>query len=101
MGNGEGDPNSYYQYVYEEPTLTEFIYREGVVLGYQVVNYGTSDELLRPLPDTWAIAENNKYWSESITFDYMPGSVAFYVGYSDFATFIRPGTMTFKLTMIW
>jgi hypothetical protein len=101
MGDGQGAPNSYYQYVVDEPALTNFIYREGVVTGYLVANPGTPDEVLRPLPDTWPVADRQNYWSESVTFDYMPGSVAFYVGYSDFATNIRPGKMIFKLTMIW
>ena len=99
---GENAPNSYYQYVFEVPELSEFIYKEGIVTGYLVANPGTDKEVLRPLPDTWAIADReNNFWSESITMDYMPGSVAFYIGYSDFATSVRPATMTFKLTMIW
>ncbi|MDR2810431.1 MAG: hypothetical protein LBB84_07745 [Tannerellaceae bacterium] len=97
----KGGTNSYYQFVFDEPALTDFIYTEGIVIGYQVIDPGTADEVLRPLPDTWPVGEKSSYWTESISFDYMPGSVAFYVGYSDFATNILPSTMTFKLMMIW
>ncbi|MDR2118032.1 MAG: hypothetical protein LBP25_00645 [Tannerellaceae bacterium] len=101
LKGGQGAPNSYYQFEFEEPELSEFIYKEGVVMGYTVENSGTLEEVLRPLPDTWPIADGPDVWSESVTFDYMPGSVAFYVGYSDFATNILPRTMKFKLMMIW
>ncbi|MDR1938631.1 MAG: hypothetical protein LBQ73_09090 [Tannerellaceae bacterium] len=99
---GQNNPNSYYLYEFDEPALTDFIYEEGVVIGYVVANPGTPDEVLRPLPDTWPLADDRgDTWMESVTFDYMPGSVAFYVGYSDFATAVRPPVMTFKLMMIW
>jgi hypothetical protein len=99
---GENNQNSYYQYVFDEPALTDFIYKEGVVMGYVVANPGVEgEEVLRPLPDTWPIAEGQDYWTEHITFDCMPGSVAFYVAYNDFATGVRPLSMTFKLMMIW
>jgi hypothetical protein len=99
---GENNQNSYYQYVFDEPELTDFIYKEGVVIGYVVANPGVAGkEVLRPLPDTWPVAEGADYWTEHINFDYMPGSVAFYVTYNDFATDVRPQAMTFKLMMIW
>ncbi|MDR1918935.1 MAG: hypothetical protein LBQ65_04730 [Tannerellaceae bacterium] len=99
---GQNNPNSFYQYAFDEPALTDFIYEEGVVMGYLVANPGTRDEVLRPLPDTWPVADGSDfYWTESVTFDYMPGSVAFFVGYSDFATTVRPPEMKFKLMMIW
>ncbi|MDR1645071.1 MAG: hypothetical protein LBS05_04510 [Tannerellaceae bacterium] len=93
--------NSFYQYSFEEPSLTDFIYEEGVVMGYEVANYGTRDELLRPLPDTWPVGEDGMFWTESVSFEYKPGLVTFCIGYSDFATSVRPLTKTFKLMMIW
>ncbi|MDR1555684.1 MAG: hypothetical protein LBS88_01465 [Tannerellaceae bacterium] len=101
LEGGKDNPNSYYQYVFDEPALSDFIYQEGVVIAYVVASPGTDKEVLRPLPDTWPIAEGPDYWTEHITFDYMPGSVAFYVAYNDFATSVRPPSMTFKLMMIW
>jgi hypothetical protein len=100
VGN-QGAPNSFYQFFFNEAALTEFIYKEGVVIGYVVLNADTRDEILRPLPDTWPVGEKSSIWTESYTFDYMPGSVAFYVGYSDFATNVRPPKTKFKLMMIW
>jgi len=97
--------NSYYQYVFDEPLLSNFIYSNGVVLGYLVVNPGTQDELLRPLPDDIPLGEEiqqgEALWTQYITFDYQAGSVAFYVSYSDFATSVRPPEMKFKLVMMW
>ncbi|MDR1500800.1 MAG: hypothetical protein LBI58_07465 [Tannerellaceae bacterium] len=99
-----GEPNkpgSYYQFSFDEPAITDFVYTEGVIMGYLVDNPQSRDELLRPLPDTWPMAEDINTWTESVTFAYTPGRVTFYVGYSDFATGIVPSTMTFKLMMIW
>ncbi|MDR1259371.1 MAG: hypothetical protein LBK65_08870 [Tannerellaceae bacterium] len=96
-----GDLNSFYEFSFEEPSLTDFIYSEGVVMGYAVDNPQTRDEILRPLPDTWPVGEDTNLWTESVTFAYKPGLVTFYVGYSDFATNVRPPTMTFKIMMIW
>jgi hypothetical protein len=103
---GQDALNSYYRCIFDEPLLTDFIYKEGVVQGYLVVNPGTRDETLRPLPDDMPYAERvdasyADYWAEYITFDYMPGSVAFYVTYSDFSTHIAPPDMKFKLVMIY
>jgi hypothetical protein len=95
-----GTVNSFYQYSFDEPKLTRRIYEEGAVLGYIVANYGMGDEVLRPLPDTWPTGEYPAMWTESVSFDYKPGLVTFFVGYSDFATNVPPPTMTFKLVMI-
>jgi hypothetical protein len=95
-------PNSFYQYSFTEPSLTKFIYEEGLVVGYVVANPGTRNEMLRPLPDTWPVGDDHgATWTESVTFDYMPGLVTFYVGYSDFATTVSPPRMVFKIMMIW
>lgn len=37
-------------------------------------------------------------WTETYTYDYMPGSVAFYVQYSDFIE-QQPGDMVFRLVL--
>jgi hypothetical protein len=97
--------NSYYRYIFDEPLLSHYIYSSGVVLGYLVVNPGTKDELLRPLPDDLPLGEriqqSDVLWTQYLTFDYQVGSVAFYVSYSDFATSVQPSEMTFKLVMMW
>jgi hypothetical protein len=96
-----GAPNSFYEYSFRAPEITDFIYKEGVVMGYVVDNPGAANEVLRPLPDTWPVGDGPHAWTESVTFNYMPGHVTFYVAYSDFATNVRPAGMTFKLMMIW
>jgi hypothetical protein len=45
---GEDEPNSYYQYVFDEPELTDFIYKEGVVIGYVVAYNDFATSVLPP-----------------------------------------------------
>jgi hypothetical protein len=103
---GVDELNSYYEYIFEnEPSITDFIYEEGIVLGYLVVNPGAKDEVLRPLPDSFPYGEDSNQgeslWTEIITYDYMPGSVAFYVRYNDFYTATPPPTLKFRISMLW
>jgi hypothetical protein len=103
---GKDELNSYYEYVFKnEPAITNFIYEQGIVLGYLVVNPGAKDEVLRPLPDSFPYGEDTNQgenlWTEIITYDYMPGSIAFYVRYSDFYTATPPPTLKFRISMLW
>ncbi|GHU08879.1 hypothetical protein FACS189431_5950 [Alphaproteobacteria bacterium] len=102
---GADQLNSYYEYIFDEPAITDFIYKEGIVLGYLVVNSGTKDEALRPLPDSSPYGQDTNQgeslWTEIINYDYMPGSIAFYVRYNDFYTATPPPTLRFKISMLW
>ncbi|MDR1344183.1 MAG: hypothetical protein LBJ39_02405 [Tannerellaceae bacterium] len=98
---GLSSGTSFYQCSFSEPALTEFVYNNAIVAAYWVINPDTRNETLQPIPDTWPAAEGPDRWLESVTFDYSPGRVTFYVGYSDFATNVAPPEMTFKLMMIW
>jgi len=102
---GENELNSYYMYEFDEPELSDFIYESGNVLGYIILNSGKSNETLSPLPYNIALGEgsgsNEFLWTENYFFDYMPGSVAFFVYYSDFNTEIKPPTCEFRLVMNW
>ncbi len=96
--------NTYYMYIFDNlKELTEDVYIDGYVLGYLVQSPGSNDEVISPLPYTTHRGEidsegNEFLWTETYTYDYMPGSVAFYVQYSDFAE-QRPGEMVFRIVL--
>jgi hypothetical protein len=102
---GADQLNSYYEYIFNEPAITDFIYEQGIVLGYLVVSPGTNDEVLRPLPDSFPYGQDTNQgenlWTEIINYDYKPGSIAFYVRYNDFYTATPPPTLKFKISMLW
>jgi hypothetical protein len=102
---GKDDLNSYYMYDFDEPLLTGFIYGSGKVVGYRILNIGQKDETLTPLPDVIPVGGSDAggefLWTENYTFDYMPGSVAFFVYYSDFSTGVKPPTCDFRIVMNW
>ena len=75
--------NTYYMYEFQNKDITDDLYIDGYVLGYLVQSPGADNEVITPLP---------------YTYDYMPGSVAFYVQYSDFIE-QQPGDMVFRLVL--
>ena len=97
--------NSYFTYDFNESLLTNEIYKSGKVTGYRILNYGQSNETLTPLPDMIPVGESGVgeefLWTENYTFDYMPGSVAFFVYYSDFSTKVKPPTCQFRIVLNW
>lgn len=103
----DGHPDelgTYYMYEFNEPMLTDFIFREGHVAGYLMHRVGDLN-VQSPLPYTIYQGINGpdgeELWEEEYTFDFSKGSVAFYVHYSDFYTGNRPPTTTFRLVMTW
>ena len=97
--------NSYYQFVFNDVReLTDFVYTDGAVTGYLYQGNG-SEEVQTPLPYTLPIGTivngNELLWTETTTFDYQAGSVAFYINYSDFATDVQPETMEFRVVLHW
>lgn len=100
------DYDSYYMAEFDLPSLSTFIYEEGNVQGYMFINLDDKTEVQTTLPyiayygqPVTTTTEN--LWTESYSFDFMPGSVAFYVRYSDFYTSNRPGTCSFRVVMTW
>ena len=79
--------NTYYMYEFQNKDITDDLY---------------IDEVITPLPYTIhkgeADEDNALLWTETYTYDYMPGSVAFYVQYSDFIE-QQPGDMVFRLVL--
>jgi len=80
--------------------LSNDIYEEGNTFCYLVIRPNQSNEVQTLLPYKIDLLEKPDYaWTETISWDFMPGSVAFYVQYNDFAVDIRPARQVFRLVM--
>ena len=86
VGNKDG-LNSHYIFDFKESKLTKFIYEKGLVKGFRILKLDNGDNVQTPLP----------YY----TYDFMPGSIAFYAYYTDFYTANKPPTCTFRIVMNW
>lgn len=94
--------NPYYMCEVNLTDLDNFIYTDGNVFAYLIQSPGQDNEVQTPLPVT--IPLENEYgerWFETLSFDYMPGSIAFYVRYNDFAVDQRPARQEFRVVMNW
>lgn len=99
MDDGDG---AYFMAEFDVPALTREIYLNGKVSAYRYIRPGQSSEVQTPLPFTLHLLEGRDYtWTETTYFDFMPGSIAFYVQYSDFATDIDPGRQEFRIVFNW
>lgn len=92
--NPENGLTPYYIYIFSNSDLTDDLYLNGYVLGYLVQSPGTQDEVITPLPYYY---EGEK-WKEFISYDFMPGSVAFYVQYDNFVQ-QRPEDLVFRVIL--
>ncbi len=94
----ENGLNTYYMCEKSFPALTNYVYEYGNTSGYMFVYYGNT-EVQVPLPYTIPY-ENlaGDQWTEIYSFDFTPGSIAFYVHYSDFAD-IAPPTQVFRIVL--
>jgi len=88
------------------PAITNNVFLNGVVMGYLVQNYDEPSEVHIPLPYEMFYNEYNEngyleQWTETVSFDIMPGSIAFYYEPSDFFTGITPPSLMFKIVAMW
>ena len=86
--------------------ITDYVFDKGVVVGYLVQDYNKANELHIPLPYEMFYNEYDVYgnlvqWSETVSFDIMPGSIGFYYKPSDFYTGLTPPSLTFKIVAMW
>ena len=95
----DGDP--YYMYEFQWDELTDYVYEEGIVLGYLFTQVGDI-ETMTPLPYVLhrQDAKGNQ-WTETYTYDVSPGYVAFYATYNDFKVQEKPATMDFRVSILW
>ena len=99
------DGNPCYMCEFEWEDITDYVYNEGLAIGSIYTTVGEV-ETLSPLPyvlhrQGTDDAGNPIYWTETYTFDYNPGYVAFYVTYSDFFMDQRPGNIDFRVSILW
>lgn len=99
--NVEGNPC--FMCEFELNDITNEVYENGLVVGNIYTTVGNV-ETLSPLPyvlhrQATDEAGNPIYWTETYTFDYNPGYVAFYVTYSDFFMDQRPGNIDFRISI--
>lgn len=100
-----GALGSYYRCVVAAPEITDFVYEQGAVIGYMVMNYGQTDEVQTPLniglPRGETGTNGEALWTDFYSFDFTPGSIAFYYEPSDFATQIVPEIADFRIVVMW
>lgn len=100
---GKNQLNSYFRAEILVPELTDRIYEDGNVFCYMFQNIdGTEVQTL--LPFTLPVGEDlgggkENLWTETFACDFAPGSIMFYVNYSDFITSENPGTITFRVVL--
>ncbi|WP_139785058.1 hypothetical protein [Parabacteroides sp. Marseille-P3160] len=99
--NGTG-LNAFYTAAVDVPELTSFIYKNGNVQAYMYyIDPITGDEVQTPLFYGIPIQSNpNDTWTEFYSFDFMVGSVAFYLRYNDLAA-IPPAAREFRIVLTW
>jgi hypothetical protein len=88
------------------PAITTDVLYNGVIVGYIIYGYNTRDEVHIPLPYDIYHNEIDKYgvlasWTETVSFDVMPGRITFYYEPSDFITSKPPPPCTFKVVAMW
>lgn len=83
------------------PELTDFVYNEGVVIGYYLLDYNTENEVQIPLPFDIYYNEDGASWTETISFDFVAGGIRFYYEPSDFYTDFTVPTSSFKIALMW
>ncbi len=102
---GPDQIGSYYQYIFDEPFLTSYVYDYGTFIGYMFDNIDGS-EVQTGLPYTIYDIEETSGGERPFSVQYMcdatPGTIAFKVVFSDFYTEqYAPPTCNFRLMYIW
>jgi hypothetical protein len=89
-----------------EPAITTDIFYNGAIVGYIVYDYDTHREVHVPLPYDIYYNTTDQYgniisWTETVSFDVMPGKITFYYEPSDFFTGDIPPSCMFKIVAMW
>ena len=101
-----GEYGSYYYYIWEDETMTEWIFDLGLVSVY-LFNEDDRGVVQRPLPDISFIQDDlgdfTQLFGYDISYDYDRGigTVGVYVFYSDYQTKVRPADQTFRVVKEW
>lgn len=96
-----GDLNTYFFADKDIPQLSNYIFREGTVIGY----IQTANNVKNGLPYVLHMGEELEgkefLWTQTYDLDFSPGMIRFYITYSDFNTQISPGSETFHIILMW
>jgi len=95
---GNDDSGDYLYYEFRETNLTQYIYENGAMQAFLVMENGN----LTPLPfnDYWI--DVDYMWTEQVTCEFRPGYVTFILKYSDHASEILPYyDYTFRVRFLW
>jgi len=89
----------------DAPAITSNVFSNGVVVGYLVENLAHR-EVHIPLPYEMFHNETDNYgnttsWTETVSFDIVPGRITFYYEPSDFFTGDIPPACMFKIVAMW
>ena len=102
---GTDELNSYWQAEISVSELTKFVYESGNVFCYMYQKDDNNNEVQTMLPFTVPKGSNSggteELWTETYACDFMPGSIMFYVNYSDFYTNNRPPATSFRVVLNW
>ena len=102
--NGVNQLNSYYQAEVVINELDKFVYEKGNVFCYMFQNIdGTEVQTMLPfvIPVGEEQGNSENLWTEMYSCDFTPGSIMFYVNYSDFITAVRPSTIYYRVVLNW
>jgi hypothetical protein len=90
------ESNGYYFCSFDMPEITPYVYSQGLVQVYYVV-----DGIQQVLPYVRHFEDATHYqWTRTIDYDYEAGSLTLYVTYSDFIL-EEPPTMDFRVVLMW
>lgn len=99
-----------YEFVFNLPELTEFIYENGAQIGYVFIGEQGKDEVQKLLPYVNTYSSKNDagetvYFTETISCDFQlgnPSTVAFFIKSSDlFKDPDAPQNYNFRIVLIW
>ena len=99
---GVNELNSYYQAEVSINELSKHVYEDGNVFCYMFQKIdGVEVQTMLPFVIPVGEGQGNKenLWTEMYSCDFSPGSIMFYVNYSDFATVVRPPTISFRVVL--
>lgn len=97
-----GELNSHFFVDKPLKELSDFIYKEGAVIGYIETAKGVKNGLPYVLHLGGKDDKGEFLWTETADFDFYPGGVGFYLTYSDFNTQLRPyKDKTFYIVLMW
>ena len=90
-----------FEYGFNFPQLTGYIFDEGAVVCYLVQDLG-GGIIQTPLPYTFYGELDDVLYSENYTYEISPGHINFIVKISDFDTEVQqPLSCTFRVVLMW